>query len=386
MRQNDTDWIAAEKYFDDIEDCSPDGGKTLHTYLARLKGSENGCQVILKEIDKRRAEIYRSLCDVWNPHLSNVFNVYKMQEPFESPDGTWKEKYMAVTEFAYGQMLDCDDPYDSYLRNAGTRNEDGRYCLNEREAVSLCIQLCEGLEPLHKRKILHEDIKPENLIICRRGTNCPELKIIDFGVSNTFVPQNEFATSIGGTRYFRAPESYDNRASYRSDIYSVGVVLNYMLTGAIPRVKKYKGKNIALREIIEKTTASEASMRYRNIWILEGTLKNAIGADVIDRIPIIRGLPGFRSHRPARYLTATFVYMFAVLFIYEEWHMTTISETWIAWWWWVVIPIMFYGNVFHFQYFLPRRLKESRVLQMILYASVGVICFLVPVVYLARFL
>ncbi|MGF2210585.1 serine/threonine-protein kinase [Streptomyces albidoflavus] len=90
-------------------------------------------------------------------------------------------------------------------------------------------EICEGLNAAHSRKVLHHDIKPDNIMI----TNGGEVKIVDFGLAS-FADVTQSHTGVG-TALYKAPERWaGSPGSVRSDLYSVGCVLYEMLTGRPP--------------------------------------------------------------------------------------------------------------------------------------------------------
>ncbi|KAG8432208.1 hypothetical protein GDO86_016741 [Hymenochirus boettgeri] len=112
------------------------------------------------------------------------------------------------------------------------------YCLVERfrysedDVVNYLLQILQGLEYLHDQRILHLDIKPENIIVSYMNT----VKIIDFGGAQTFTPlvlrQLEKRT---GTLEYMAPEMVKGDAvGPAADIWGVGVLTYIMLSGRSP--------------------------------------------------------------------------------------------------------------------------------------------------------
>ena len=96
-------------------------------------------------------------------------------------------------------------------------------------------QVATGLQAFHRMEMLHQDLKPENIMIDKTGT----VKIIDFG-SARVAGIAEISTPVHrvnllGTKNYTAPEYVnDQPGSTRSDIYSLGVIIYEMLTGALP--------------------------------------------------------------------------------------------------------------------------------------------------------
>ena len=96
-------------------------------------------------------------------------------------------------------------------------------------------QIAKGLRAFHRKEMLHQDIRPDNIMIDKTGT----VKIIDFG-STKITGVAEAAPSgdrddILGTLQYTAPEYFlGERGSSRSDLFSLGVITYQMLTGKLP--------------------------------------------------------------------------------------------------------------------------------------------------------
>lgn len=103
--------------------------------------------------------------------------------------------------------------------------------------VHILRQVCAGLVEAHFRGLVHRDIKPENIMVCRRGSELDVVKILDFGlVKNIANPHSRDLTRslrILGTPLYMAPERLRSPADAdeRADIYAVGAVAFFMLTG-----------------------------------------------------------------------------------------------------------------------------------------------------------
>lgn len=102
--------------------------------------------------------------------------------------------------------------------------------LSYKEAVSIAIQACMGIEAAHKNHIIHRDIKPQNIIISKDG----KVKVTDFGIAKA-ATSNTITSNVMGSVHYTSPEQA--RGGYsdeKSDIYSMGITLFEMLTGRVP--------------------------------------------------------------------------------------------------------------------------------------------------------
>ena len=102
--------------------------------------------------------------------------------------------------------------------------------LSPVRAATLCEKLCDILTYLHTQEppIIHRDIKPQNVIVKRNG----DIALIDFDIARTYQNDAERDTQFIGTRTYAPPEQYGfAQTDCRADIYSLGVLLCYMLTG-----------------------------------------------------------------------------------------------------------------------------------------------------------
>ena len=134
-------------------------------------------------------------------------------------------------------------------------------------AVDLILKIAGGLDAAHRAQIIHRDVKPENILINESG----QPLLIDFGLARLreeVEPQTREGTVLGTLGYM-APEQAFGRPDQIgpwSDVYSLGVVLDEMLTGRqLPTNPAFPESDERLKAIIHKATARHPADRFRNV-------------------------------------------------------------------------------------------------------------------------
>jgi eukaryotic-like serine/threonine-protein kinase len=104
--------------------------------------------------------------------------------------------------------------------------------LDPPEALAYAIEIAGGLSVAHGRRMVHRDVKPQNVLIDAEG----RAKVTDFGIARQLEQQGVTDTGrvLGTTDYVSPEQAMGHRVDERSDIYSLGVVLYEMLTGEVP--------------------------------------------------------------------------------------------------------------------------------------------------------
>ena len=176
-------------------------------------------------------EVYRRLLPVLCPHLPQIMEAAEQ-------DG----QTAVLEEYVQGDTL------AELLMGAR---------LTEREARQVTMQLCQALHVLHSMGAVHRDVKPENVIL--RGSDAV---LIDFDAARIYKDESESDTQVLGTTGFAAPEQYGIfQSDERADIFSLGVLLNIMLTGKHPTREMSAGK---MGRIVRKCTMTAPEQRYQS--------------------------------------------------------------------------------------------------------------------------
>ncbi len=178
------------------------------------------------------AEVYRALLDCDCPNLPRVLET-----------ASRGEENLVLEEYVQGDTLD-------FLLRGGL--------FSARETRKIVAQLCRALWVLHSLGAVHRDVKPENVIL--RGR---EAVLIDFDAARLHKPELRNDTLILGTTGFAAPEQYGlSQTDQRADIYSLGILINVMLTGEHPSTHLAGGR---LGRVVERCTRVSPEKRYPNV-------------------------------------------------------------------------------------------------------------------------
>ena len=304
-----------------IDELTEGQEKELATYYAPLKPDSSNdtkdpyqcSHLIVKELDAMRIPIYEKLSKHKNPYLENIFGLvqiegrtYSFQECVQPPS------LLEIGE--QGISLSLAD-YITKVRNGKP--------LSEAEALIFLYELCEGLKELHKEKMFHGDLSPQNILLTDGDSFTDSRfqkiegihqkivpKIIDFGNTKTNKEKNHPVTTTMGTKPYAAPDIFDfhHPTDQRADIYSLGCILSFMLTGMSPKqgnVQSKVSKN--MWKIIETCTGSYYE-RFADVTKLQHCILKELRISSSTAERILRSIPGFRSRNYIKMIVACYFY------------------------------------------------------------------------------
>jgi serine/threonine protein kinase len=254
-------------------------GKTILHYKILEKLGEGGMGIVFKAEDtKLNREV---AIKVLPPHLlasdddrsrfnreakaaaalnhPNIATVYEINEQDDKP--------FIVMEFVDGQTLNH-------------HIEKGPFKL--RDAISVAIQVAEGLKAAHSKGIVHRDIKSSNILLGPDN----RAKILDFGLAKTAMSTKltQMGTTIGTVAYMSPEQVKGLEVDHRTDLWSLGIVLYEMISGRLPFAAEYDqaifysiqnenpepltslrtGVPLSLEWIVNKLITKEPEERYQN--------------------------------------------------------------------------------------------------------------------------
>src|SRR5271169_1915212 len=159
--------------------------------------------------------------------------------------------------------------------------------LSPREALKIVPQICEALQFAHDAGIVHRDIKPDNILLDKKG----RVKIADFGIAKILGTAEDPAIPVTqgaiGTPHYMAPEQVEKpqTVDHRADIFSLGVVFYEMLTGELPLGKfappsfSPRGLQVDVRldEVVLRALEKEPERRYQQASQVKTAVENIAG-------------------------------------------------------------------------------------------------------------
>lgn len=102
--------------------------------------------------------------------------------------------------------------------------------LDIKEALNISVQIASGLQAAHDNRIIHRDIKPQNIIMSRDG----KVKVTDFGIAKVADSTTVTTNAAGSVHYISPEQARGGYSDAKSDIYSLGITMYEMVTGRVP--------------------------------------------------------------------------------------------------------------------------------------------------------
>lgn len=185
------------------------------------------------------ADVYKAKC-----HKLNRFVAIKVLKPEFREDRNYISKFRSEAQSAAGMahanivnVYDVGDEGGVYyivmeLVEGITLKQyiDKKGALEYKEAVSIAIQIAQGIEAAHRHNIIHRDIKPQNIIISREG----KVKVTDFGIAKVTNADTVNSMAMGSVHYISPEQARGGFSDFTSDIYSFGITLYEMCAGRVP--------------------------------------------------------------------------------------------------------------------------------------------------------
>jgi len=140
------------------------------------------------------------------------------------------------------------------------------------DAIKIVMAICDIVSKLHgmSPEIIHRDIKPGNIIISNDG----RVYLLDVDAAKKYDSAKKEDTILIGTKSYAAPEQYGFRASsVKTDIYSIGILLNVLLTGEFPKNEIPDGP---IGDVIRKCTMMDPDDRYSSVNQVKSALDSIL--------------------------------------------------------------------------------------------------------------
>lgn len=315
---------------------------------------ENRLFVVRRE-DRSAREVYDALQKITadDPRLATVFSV--------ADEG---DHIVILQDYISGISL------RELLEQAGPLPPD--------EARRIALEVCEGLCTLHKSGIIHRDITPNNVILSSGGGAV----VIDYGIARAYEEGRATDTVVLGTPGYAAPEQFGfSQSDARTDVYALGVLLNVMLTGELPGIRKATG---SLGKIVSRCIEIDSKKRYDSMEALLLALRELAADGPADKV--IRQIPGLRSKNAAVVVLAFLGYLLAGLLTVAMLATAspgTFLPTLLSWVFLFPIPFICFHDLFGIWNRLPFTKGSSKRSQRIIYIALGILSILIGLILFA---
>ena len=285
-------------------------------------------QMILKILPRQNLPVLKDIMKIKHPNLMEIYDVMD--------DGI---NCNCLCEFVFGNNLD--------------KIVYTKMGVDPKTAEKWMVQLCSGVESLHNRNIIHRDITPNNVMVDYEGN----IKLIDFNISRERKQSSSRDTTVMGTAGYASPEQF----GFGADIYAMGVLLNFMLTGKMPNEKLCSGKYAS---IVKKATQIKEEDRYSNVYQMELALQGNGNEKLSFADKFLLNLPGFRSNKTSHKVIAIIGYVLYFILLYCAIDVTFINgdvesliNGFVAW---SLVPYICFFDVGNISRFLGKGTQKSK--------------------------
>ena len=198
----------------------------------------NRYEIIMKIGSGGMADVYKA-----KDHVLNRLVAIKVLKQEYSTDATFVKKFRVEAQSAAGlshpnivNVYDVGEDDGVYfivmelVQGITLKNYiDMKGKLDIREALNISVQIASGLSAAHENRIIHRDIKPQNIIMSRDG----KVKVTDFGIAKVADSTTVTTTAAGTVHYISPEQARGGYSDERSDIYSLGITMYEMVTGRV---------------------------------------------------------------------------------------------------------------------------------------------------------
>lgn len=290
-------------------------------------------QMILKILPRQNLPVLKDIMKIKHPNLMEIYDVMD--------DGI---NCNCLCEFVFGNNLD-----KIVYTQMG---------VDPKIAEKWMVQLCNGVETLHQKNIIHRDITPNNVMIDYEGN----IKLIDFNISRERKQSASRDTTVMGTAGYASPEQFGfTQTGFGADIYAMGVLLNFMLTGKMPNEKLCSGKYAS---IVKKATQIKEEDRYSNVYQMELALQGNGNEKLSFVDKFLLNLPGFHSNKTSHKVIAIIGYVLYFILLYCAIDVTFINgdvesliNGFVAW---SLVPYICFFDVGNISRFLGKGTQQSK--------------------------
>lgn len=217
--------------------------------------------------NRNLSEVCEKLKSIKNPNVAFIYDyIYENGNTY------------IIEEYISGETV------EDIIEHKGVFSED--------ETARIIINICNALEIFHHQNppVIHNDIKPSNIMIREDGT----VKLFDFDISRTYKEGNTQNTTLFGTEEYASPEHFGfGQTDPRSDVYSLGVTMHKMLTNEVLSSSHGITYNGKLKAVLKKCTEADSKNRYSSVKELKRDLERFLSREnhLRVKIAIILAMP-----------------------------------------------------------------------------------------------